>query len=55
MASTEISLRKQWVNNRLMAWLFGVFALGFWAASYEIIDYYQWQDGDLLRLSDLHL
>jgi hypothetical protein len=21
-----------------MAWLFGVFALGFWAASYEIIE-----------------
>ncbi|VVH65377.1 hypothetical protein BSPLISOX_2294 [uncultured Gammaproteobacteria bacterium] len=36
--AVEISLRKQWVNNRLMAWLFGVFALGFWAASYEIIE-----------------
>jgi uncharacterized membrane protein YjdF len=23
--AVEISLRKQWVNNRLMAWLFGVF------------------------------
>ncbi len=34
----EISLRKQWVRNHLMAWVFGVFALGFWAASYEIIE-----------------
>jgi len=37
-AIVEISLRKNWVNNRLIAWLFAVFALGFWAASYEIIE-----------------
>ncbi|CAB5501516.1 hypothetical protein THERMOT_1433 [Bathymodiolus thermophilus thioautotrophic gill symbiont] len=36
--AVEISLRKQWVSNALMAWVFGVFALGFWAASYEIIE-----------------
>jgi putative membrane protein len=34
----EISVRKKWVSNNLMAWLLGVFALGFWAASYEIIE-----------------
>jgi uncharacterized membrane protein YjdF len=25
----EISVRKKWVSNNLMAWLLGVFALGF--------------------------
>lgn len=36
--AVEASLRKKWVNSSLMAWLFAVFALGFWAASYEIIE-----------------
>ncbi|SMN12918.1 Predicted membrane protein [Bathymodiolus heckerae thiotrophic gill symbiont] len=34
----ELSVCKKWVNSRLMAWLLGVFVLGFWAASYEIIE-----------------
>ncbi|MBW5290599.1 MAG: hypothetical protein Rsou_0998 [Candidatus Ruthia sp. Asou_11_S2] len=37
-AVVEISVRKKWVSNNFMAWLLGVFALGFWAASYEIIE-----------------
>lgn len=36
----EISVRKNWVNNGFMAWLFAIFALGFWAASYEVIEMY---------------
>lgn len=36
--AVELSVRKQWINNRLITWCFAVFALGFWAASYEIIE-----------------
>ncbi|CAC9496079.1 Putative sodium-glucose/galactose cotransporter [uncultured Gammaproteobacteria bacterium] len=36
----EISLRKKWVANKGVAFVFAVFALGFWAASYEVIEMY---------------
>ena len=36
----EYLLRRGWVSNRLFAFLFALFALGFWAASYEIIEMY---------------
>jgi putative membrane protein len=39
-ALVEISLKKFWVANRFVAFVFAVFALGFWAASYEIIEMY---------------
>ncbi len=36
----EISLRKAWVNKPIVAVFFAVFALGFWAGTYEIIEMY---------------
>lgn len=36
----ELLLRRSLVANGLVAFLFSVFAIGFWAASYEIIEMY---------------
>ena len=36
----ELFLRKQWVKNTSIAILFGVLALGFWGALYEVIEMY---------------
>lgn len=36
----EYLVRSSLVANRLLAFLFAVFAIGFWAASYEIIEMY---------------
>ncbi|MGC9351096.1 MAG: DUF2238 domain-containing protein [Sulfurovum sp.] len=36
----EFLLRRSFVANGLVAFLFAVFAIGFWAASYEIIEMY---------------
>jgi putative membrane protein len=34
----ELSLRLAWVNKKAIAFFFALFALGFWAALYEIIE-----------------
>ncbi len=36
----EVSLRKQWVKSKMIAFFLAVFALGFWAASYEVVEMY---------------
>ena len=36
----EFLLRSALVSNRFVAFLFAIFAIGFWAASYEIIEMY---------------
>ncbi|HEO99020.1 MAG: DUF2238 domain-containing protein [Campylobacterales bacterium] len=36
----EFLLRSSLVSNRFVAFLFAIFAIGFWAASYEIIEMY---------------
>jgi putative membrane protein len=36
----EFLVRSSFVVNRFVAFLFAIFAIGFWAASYEIIEMY---------------
>jgi putative membrane protein len=35
---SELVFRKQWVNSIAVAVIFGIFALGFWGALYEVIE-----------------
>jgi putative membrane protein len=39
-AIVELSLKTDWVNHKFVAFLFALFALGFWAALYEVIEMY---------------